>query len=76
MKLYLITRKDIPSSDEYVGHIIAAKDPAQVRSMASEAARDEGKEPWLNPKMTYLTCIAKKSEYQAPGVVMSDFLNG
>ena len=75
MKLYLLSRiyERGKIYDCFNGHIIRADTEDEARAMASDTARDEGRNTWLDP--TRSTCVIIEDTGKKE-IILSDYHAG
>lgn len=72
LSLYLIERPNGAWRDENAGHVIAALTDAQARELAADAAKDERRSAWFDPKESTVTRIGTAGQGTKAGVVLTD----
>jgi hypothetical protein len=74
MKLYLLERLLSGNYDECQGFVVRASSSKAARKLVGNKDRgDEGKETWLDPKLS--TCVEIKTDGEAE-IILCDFLAG
>ena len=73
MKLYELSMRAVAYYDEAQSMIVRAIDPAEARQLASEAAKDEGADVWMNRQKSTCKIIKRKGPAE---VLMVDMRAG
>jgi hypothetical protein len=74
MNIYLLTRKPPNDYDQNLGHVIRAPYENAARLLAANAARMEGREPWISEDLE-VELLARNVD-GAEGILLTSSING